>query len=954
MLFRANTGVYFDGNLNPGLGKYNFNGLNKTINGTSVVTFDDIKCAGSYTNNINITVLTTLTGGGTWSQGPTGILNLQILDANFTTNTFNAATIGNTVNYSRAGAQNIRVPSDGSYSNLSASGSGIKSLLANTIANGNIVISSTLSATASNFNMTVGGNWTNNGGLFTPGTAIVTFSSALTQSISKTGGEIFHHLAFSGAGVKTFLSPITANGNFSIAAGATVDVSSANNQLTIKGNYLNNGTFNARAGLVHFNGSTGQTIGGTSVTNFNDITLGNPGGASLSSAQNLLGALTLTTGVFNTNSQLFTMVSTATACARIAPIISPGDISGNVKVQRFAPGGYTGWALMGTPISSPLTFADWNDNFGITCPTCPNGFGGFYSIYSYDETKPGKLDTAIAYVPVNNITDPIVQNKGYWVYFGNGNSSTTDIIIDVTGTVRKFNNTIPLNYTNFGSPINDGWNLIHNPYPSPISWTALKGATPNIDNAIYVYNADLNAGAGGFASYVNGVSSPAVGSGGVGNTIPMSQAFYVHSTGATALTAQESNKVAGNPAYLKTNSTQPNSLLRISLTNANSFNDETVLYFQQGATNVFDNGYDSYKMRGQDPNAPIIALVNGADDFQINGIAPISGNFTMPLKTLTGYAGTYTISAGNIASFPLGACISLYDKFTQITTNLKTSDYIFTLSDTTTVARFDLNITINPLNINSNVSQPTCQIANTGQIIVSGSNSGPWNYIWKLNGNVVKTSLNKNGSDSLTGLSAGNYNAEVNTVGMCDYNTSSFLINTQISPTALFVCADSLDLGLTSSISFFNSSINSSSYFWDFGDNTGTSTVVSPLYNYYTPGFYNVKLITTSNTGCVDSINKIIKVTGNTVGIPTITSNASGILVRTMGNNEFILQQQFTEPKTLYFKLFDASGRLTKDYGEVTSDLIQFPVNLNFVSPGLYFLKISSAKEMKVIKLLAR
>lgn len=808
-----------------------------------------------------------------------------------------------------------------------------------------------------NLDLALGGNWTRNStGSFVPGTATVRFNSASAQSITGNGGETFNHLLFSGAGVKTFSSAITTAGNFSIASGSSVDVSTANNQLTVKGNYINNGTFTARTGLVHFNGSTAQTIGGTSVTDFYDITLGNSAGASLTGAENLLGTLTLTAGVFNTNSQVFTMVSTATACARIAQITGTGDITGNVTVQRYAPGGTTGWALWGTPISSALTLNDWDDDIPISCPTCPDGSaGGFLSIYTYDETASGQYDAAASYIPLSTINDPILSTKGYWVYLGLAQYTTAAITIDVTGTVRKFNQTIPLNYTNYGSPSDDGWNMIQNPYPSPITWSALKGATSNIDNAIYVYNTDLNGGSGAFATYINGISSPAVGSGGIGNTIPMSQAFYVHSTGATSLSATEAIKVAGNPTYLKTNNTSTvSSLVRLNLTGL-GYDDETVLYVQPGATSNFDNAYDAFKMRGQDPSAPSIALEAGTDVFQVNGVAPISGNFVMPLKTLTGYSGSYTIAASGFSTFPNGACIKLYDKFLNTLTDLKTNNYTFNLADTTTVARFELRITLNSLNINATVQQPACQAPNAGEIIAGGTGTGPWNYYWTQNGSPVKTSLNIYGSDTLTNLNGGNYDLEVNTVGMCDANTSNYTIIPQVPSFAAMFSADTLDLSVNNSISFTNLSLNASSYSWDFGDGLGTSTAVSPSYYYANTGSYSVQLIAWSSTGCSDTTSKVVAVIyGNTAGINTHGTATGGLLVKTLAANEYQVEQEFNEDQTLLIRLTDTRGTTVKDFGSITTRHLQLPVDLSGYAQGLYMLSIRNGASQKVVKLPSR
>ncbi len=821
---------------------------------------------------------------------------------------------------------------------------------------GNILISSgTLNA--NNLNITLGGNWTNNGGTFTPGTATTTFSSSTAQSIFKSGGETFNNITFTGSGVKTFSSAVTSSSNTIINAGSYVDVSASNFQLTVGKNFTNNGTINTRSGTVLFNGASAQTIGGTTITNFYNLTITNTsGGVSLVNAENLINTLTLSGGTLSTNAQVFTMVSTATNTARIGPITGTGNISGNVTVQRFAPGSVTGWALFGTPMSSALTLNDWDDDIFISCATCPDGSAsGFISIYTYDETQPGLNDDIASYIPMSTINDPIVPNKGYWVYLGTGSVTTTDITLDVTGSVRKFASSIPLSKTNYGSPAEDGWNLIHNPYPSPISWTALRNGNASVDNAIYVYNTDLNAGSGAYATYINNVSSPAVGSGGVGDDIPMSQGFYVHATAATILTAQETYKTSGNPTYLKMqNPVAPAAnlpLVRLTLSNASGYEDETVLYYQTGATDFFDAAYDAFKMRGQDLKAPIIAFEKN-NLFQVNGINPVSGTFSIPLKTLTGYSGTYTLSAKNISSFPAGACVNLYDKFTLVTTNLKTSDYVFTLSDTTSVARFDLNITSNPLNINSTTNQPSCTLPNSGEITAIGVSAGPWNYTWRNSiGNIIKTASGKFTSDTLNNLSGDTYYVEVSTVGSCDNNSTTFVLNSIIVPTAAFTSEDSTDLNWSGLVNFVNTSSNSVSDFWDFGDGIGTSTSPSPIYNYSTIGIYTVTLVSTSGTGCVDSITKSILVRNEqAIGIQTF-SNSNPLLVHTLSENEYLIEQKLDSEMKLNFQLRDISGRLVNDYGTSRSDKIYLSLNLKDKSQGLYFLTISTNDKPVTIKL---
>ena len=829
------------------------------------------------------------------------------------------------------------------------------SLLTNSLSVINNVTINTGTLTTNSFALSLGRNWVNNGGTFAPGTSTVTFLGTLSQTIFKAGGETFNNITFTNAGTKTLLSAITAS-NVIINTGSNLDVNTANHQITVRGNFTNSGTFNARQGLVFLNGTTAQSIGGTSITNFYNLTLNNNAGANITNSENLVNTLTLNNGTFNTNAQVFTMVSTAANTARIAEITGTGDIIGNVTVQRFAPGGYTGWALLGTPISSALTLQAWDDDMPISCVGCPDGYAGMVSIYTYDETKPGTYDAFASYIPMTNITNPITQNKGYWVYLGTGASATSPITIDVTGTVRKFNNSIPLTRTNTGSAADDGWNLIHNPYPSPIRWSSLRNANPNVDNAIYGYNADLNGGTGSSVSYVNGISSPAVGAGGIGDTIPMCQGFQVHCTANATLTALESYKVGGNPAFLKMNQTaqvasvQP--LLRFYLDGPTSFHDETVLYMQSGATNNFDIEYDAIKMAGQDPSSPLIRFDNGTNEFQINGIDYITSSFSMPLKTTTGHTGTYTISLANFNSFPTGACISLYDTFNGVTTDLKTSNYVFTLNSSTTNARFIVNITINPLTISTNVSQPNCSQPNAGEIAVIGNNAGPWNYIWKdVTGATIKSSLNKTTADTLLNLSGGDYTIDINTVGQCDANDSTFTINVINVVSAQFSSIDTTYLSSGASVLFNNTSTNSVNDAWDFGDGFGFSLLANPNYNYNAAGIYTVSLIATSNSGCIDTAYKSIVVVADIVTgiVPQVA--AESLLVKTLTDNEFLIEGFVNEEDYLHFTLYDALGKLIIDYGNLDSKQINLTVNLKEFKAGIYFLNVYGVKTQKAIKL---
>ncbi len=90
-------------------------------------------------------------------------------------------------------------------------------------------------------------------------------------------------------------------GNLANAAADTITVSSTGN-ITVGGDWSNNGTFTRGTGRVTFNGAAAQNLGGTAATIFNNLTINNTGGdvtitsASVALSPTVNGILTLTSG----------------------------------------------------------------------------------------------------------------------------------------------------------------------------------------------------------------------------------------------------------------------------------------------------------------------------------------------------------------------------------------------------------------------------------------------------------------------------------------------------------------------------------------------------------------------------------------------------------------------------------------------------------------------------------
>ncbi|TLY27280.1 MAG: hypothetical protein E6K56_11660, partial [Ignavibacteria bacterium] len=204
---------------------------NLSISGTITIN-------GTQTVTNNGTVTTSAAGGitgsgagSTWLQGSNATLNIS--GPLLLTGTLTATANGNTVNYAGA-AQTVKAVS---YYNLSLGGSGIKTMPGSTTA--------------------VGGDFT-------------------------TAGTV----------TATALAAINTAGNFTVGSGTSLVPGAFTHD--IKGNFSNSGIFTATGSTVTLSGSASQTIGGSSETAFNNLTITNTGApVSANTNFSVVGTLTV-------------------------------------------------------------------------------------------------------------------------------------------------------------------------------------------------------------------------------------------------------------------------------------------------------------------------------------------------------------------------------------------------------------------------------------------------------------------------------------------------------------------------------------------------------------------------------------------------------------------------------------------------------------------------------------
>ena len=115
-----------------------------------------------------------------------------------------------------------------------------------------------------------------------------------------------------------------------------------------------------------------------------------------------------------------------------------------------------------------------------------------------------------------------------------------------------------------------------------------------------------------------------------------------------------------------------------------------------------------------------------------------------------------------------------------------------------------------------------------------------------------------------------------------------------IKPTASF-SSDVQSGQLPLDVHFTNSSANSKTYFWDFGDTTATSTLINPNHIFTKEGLRKVMLVA-ENKGCTDTAYTMIDITGGLfIFIPNvITVNGDGL------NDDFVIS--YTNGALKYLK----------------------------------------------------
>ena len=456
-----------------------------------------------------------------------------------------------------------------------------------------------------------------------------------------------------------------------LASGTTI-TSTDGSTLTVGGNFTNNGSMllGAGSGTVTLAGTAAQVIGGTGTSAFQNLTVGTAP-VSLAGTAAVRRVLLLN-GNLTVAGQSFTLLSDATNSAQV--VNAAGNVTGPVTVQRYIDGGINsgaGYRHYAAPVTGSTVANLATSGFvpvvnpAYNTAAIPSQVRPFPKVFGFDEARintsgnPTPQDFDKGFFSPGALSDALTPGQGYVV---NIPASET---VNFVGTLN--NGDVARTGLTRGGQTESGWQLLGNPYPSPISWTTTyKDGATGLFNAVYVVKS-TGQYAGGYASYVNGV-----GTNGGTDQIATGQGFFVRVAAAGTpgtLTFKNSGRLTSyaSPAFQRGDATVA-PLVRLALRNAAGRADEAVVYFDATATAGFDAALDAYKLN---PAGATMALATAGPEALSIDARPALGtaDVLVPLS-VRAEAGSYTLAAAELLRLPTGTKTFLRDAFTGSVTDL--------------------------------------------------------------------------------------------------------------------------------------------------------------------------------------------------------------------------------------------------------------------------------------------
>lgn len=491
-------------------------------------------------------------------------------------------------------------------------------------------------------------------------------------------------------------------GSLFLASGSKLTIGS--NTLTINGRVTGTGTITGSAnsnitisdaaGTLNFDQTSAAT------RSLNNLTLNDGSSATLGSALDIYGAISLTTASLNLNARSLTLKSTVSGTARIGNLTG-STLSGatNVTVERYVSDvGRRAWRLLAVPVTGSQTIRQaWQEN-GILAAnlgtnitsqlyTGSNGFdasSNSSSILTHNQGGAGGPSWSGTLANTNSTL--LTAYPGYLLFVRGdrnataGNALHAPTVLRATGTIRQGTQSAVT-----VSATGTGYTLVGNPYPSPIDFEAISG-TANLNQNYYLWDPTLtgNYGYGGYRLVQRTApntyqQTPVVLGGPVVDPtiryIHSGQAFFLKATGSNAsVVFTEAAKAAStsivNPfvGFVGDQQLVVNLLIEDTVQHTTALVDGIRVQFND---NYLNNGTDDIP-KISNSNENLSVLVDGIRVIVVNRPL-ISSNDTLFLNMTGTRIRNYRLQVGTFDLAQTNLSAILVDNFLGKTTPLNLS-----------------------------------------------------------------------------------------------------------------------------------------------------------------------------------------------------------------------------------------------------------------------------------------
>jgi hypothetical protein len=557
--------------------------------------------------------------------------------------------------------------------------------------------------------------------------AVVTWYSSPNQS-----GEIGTGLTSPAVGPGTYYAVVTGTCGSAIELATTVSslaswTGNVNTLWHVTGNWAEGVIPTAATNVVIGDDKVVEISSADAVAN--KITINGTGTLTVQSGV----TLTVTNSINTTAATQFVLESNAnllqggTTNQNVGPITVKRNSSSIIRLD------YTLWS---SPVASQGLYAfskttlpnrfyryDTNTNFytnsvgfnlvNLQYPSplvAPNGINGTDTAGVTFETGKGYLIR----VPWNHPTAPTVWTGNF---MGVPNNGTITYTMSDFGEGKRFN-------------------LVGNPYPSPISISQfIQDNEANITSSIYFWRKTNGSSLDTYCEWNDEIftDNEDAQSFDPDDTIRTGQGFFVEGTGAgTALVFNNGQRVNDTAnQFFRTGGTttlSSQNVFWLNLTGSNAQFSQTAIAYKSYAT----NGLDRYDAKRISPGTISLTSIVEGNNLAIQSKSDFVNTDVVPLSYVVATSGSYSITLDNkIGIFSNGQIIYLKDKVLNVEFNLAEGSYTFVSEVGTFDNRFEIVYQTNALAV-------TNPIFNESQVVIYKSRS---NEISINTGNFVMSSV---------------------------------------------------------------------------------------------------------------------------------------------------------------------------------------------------------------------